>query len=165
MDGEGTSLSVTSPGTALARTRLLIVDDHEIFRKGLRSLVESSGDLEICGEAANGLEAVEAARKLVPDLIVMDISMPYMNGLDATKQIRKEFPQARVLMLSQHDSSHIVTAAIEAGASGYVTKSEVAHHLLLALQAVAAGQSFPWKPDADIVSHRNGSGTALKKPD
>lgn len=147
----------------LARTRLLIVDDHEIFRKGLRSLVESSSDLEICGEAANGVEAVEAARKLTPDVIVMDISMPYMNGLDATKQIRKEVPRSRVLVLSQHDSSHMLTAAIEAGASGYVTKSQVAHYLLVALEAVAAGQSFPWSnPDAIPL---NGKQTAAKKSD
>jgi DNA-binding NarL/FixJ family response regulator len=147
----------------LARIRLLIVDDHEIFRKGLRSLVESSADLEICGEAANGIEAVEAARHLKPDVIVMDISMPSMNGLDATKRIRKEVPQSRVLVLSQHDSSHILTAAIEAGASGYVTKSQVAHYLLVALEAVASGQSFPWSsPDAIPL---NGKRTAVKKPD
>ena len=100
--------------------------------------------MEICGEAANGIEAVEAARKLIPDVIVMDISMPYVNGLDATKQVRKELPQVRVLVLSQHDSSHMLTAAIEAGASAYVTKSQVAHSLLMALEAVKAGQSFPW---------------------
>jgi DNA-binding NarL/FixJ family response regulator len=145
----------------LARTRLLIVDDHEVFRKGLRSLVESSADLEICGEASNGLEAVEAARKLLPDVIVMDISMPHMNGLEATKQIRKEIPQSRVLVLSQHDSSHIVTAAIEAGAAGYVTKSQVAHYLLVALEAVAAGQSFPWT-DAEAVP-LNGKRAGVKE--
>jgi DNA-binding NarL/FixJ family response regulator len=146
----------------LARTRLLIVDDHEIFRKGLRSLVESSAELEICGEAANGVEAVEAARKLLPDVIVMDISMPYMNGLDATRQIRKEIPQSRVLVLSQHDSSHMLTAAIEAGASGYVTKSQVAHYLLLALEAIGAGRSFPWAIDAQVIPP-DGAGAALKK--
>jgi len=145
----------------LARTRLLIVDDHEVFRKGLRSLVESSADLEICGEASNRLEAVEAARKLLPDVIVMDISMPHMNGLEATKQIRKEIPQSRVLVLSQHDSSHIVTAAIEAGAAGYVTKSQVAHYLLVALEAVAAGQSFPWT-DAEAVP-LNGKRAGVKE--
>lgn len=145
----------------MARTRLLIVDDHEVFRKGLRSLVESSADLEICGEASNGLEAVEAARKLLPDVIVMDISMPHMNGLEATKQIRKEIPQSRVLVLSQHDSSHIVTAAIEAGAAGYVTKSQVAHYLLVALEAVAAGQSFPWT-DAEAVP-LNGKRAGVKE--
>jgi DNA-binding NarL/FixJ family response regulator len=146
----------------LARTRLLIVDDHEIFRKGLRSLVESSADLEICGEAANGMEAVEAARKLLPDVIVMDISMPYMNGLDATRQIRKEVPQSRVLVLSQHDSYHMFTAAVEAGASGYVTKSQVAHYLLVALEAVAAGQSFPWS-DNESVTRPNGPEARLRK--
>ena len=147
----------------MARTRLLIVDDHEIFRKGLRSLVESSPDLEICGEAANGIEAIEAARKLLPDIILMDISMPLMNGLDASKQIRRELPQSRILVLSQHDSSHLLTAAIEAGASGYVTKSQVAHHLLVALEAVAAGQSFPWTTELEAVSPKSGTEGASKK--
>lgn len=128
----------------MARTRILIADDHEIFRKGLRSLVESCPELEICGEAANGLEAVEAARKLTPDVVVMDISMPYVNGLDATKQIRRELPQTRVLILSQHDSSHMLTAAMDAGAFAYVTKSQVAHYLLVALDAVTSGQPFGW---------------------
>lgn len=132
------------PGRPLTRTRILIADDHEIFRKGLRSLLESSPGWEVCGEAANGVEAVEGARKLVPDVIVMDISMPYLNGLDATKQIRRELPHTRVLIVSQHDSSHMLTAAIEAGASAYVTKEQVIRSLPTALEAVAAGERFQW---------------------
>jgi DNA-binding NarL/FixJ family response regulator len=127
----------------LTRTRILIADDHEIFRKGLRSLVESAPGWEVCGEAANGVEALEEARKLAPDVIIMDIGMPYLNGLDATKQIRKELPQIRVLVLSQHDSSPMLTAAIDAGASAYITKAQAAHDLLTALERVAAGRSFP----------------------
>jgi len=124
----------------LTRTRILIADDHEIFRKSLRSLVESASSWEVCGEATNGVEAVEGARKLAPDVIVMDIGMPYLNGLDATKQIRKELPHIRVLILSQYDSSSMVTAAIEAGASAYITKAQSAHHLLAALEKVAVGR-------------------------
>lgn len=127
----------------MTRTRILIADDHEIFRKGLRSLVESAPGWEVCGEAANGVEALEEARKLAPDVIIMDIGMPYLNGLDATKQIRKELPQIRVLVLSQHDSSPMLTAAIDAGASAYITKAQAAHDLLTALERVAAGRSFP----------------------
>jgi DNA-binding NarL/FixJ family response regulator len=126
----------------VARTRILIVDDHEIFRKGIRSLLESCASWEVCGEASNGLEAVEAARKLAPDIVVMDIGMPYVNGLQATKQIRKELPETRVLILSQHDSPHMLTTAAEAGAFAYVTKSQVAHDLLAALDAVVPGQPF-----------------------
>jgi DNA-binding NarL/FixJ family response regulator len=126
----------------VTRTRILIADDHEIFRKGLRSLLESCAEWEICGEASDGMEAVEAARNLVPDIVVMDIGMPRLNGLDATKQIRKELPKTRVLILSQHDSPHMLTAAADAGALAYITKSEVAHNLLLALDDIAAGRSF-----------------------
>jgi len=89
--------------------------------------------------------------------------MPLMNGLDASKQIRRELPQSRILVLSQHDSSHLLTAAIEAGASGYVTKSQVAHHLLVALEAVAAGQSFPWTTELEAVSPKSGTEGASKK--
>jgi DNA-binding NarL/FixJ family response regulator len=126
----------------VTRTRILIVDDHEIFRKGLRSLLESCAQWEICGEASDGLEAVEAAKSLVPDVVVMDIGMPRLNGLDATKQIRKELPKTRVLILSQHDSPHMLTAAADAGALAYITKSEVARHLLMVLDEITAGRSF-----------------------
>ena len=126
----------------MTRTRILIADDHEIFRKGLRSLLESSAEWEVCGEASNGLEAVEAARNLAPDIVVMDIGMPRLNGLDATKQIRKELPKIQVLILSQHDSPHMLAAAADAGALAYITKSEVARHLVMALDEIAAGRSF-----------------------
>jgi len=144
------------------RTRILIADDHEIFRKGLRWLVESHSALEICGEAANGIEAVEMAKKLTPDVIIMDISMPYMNGLDATRQIRQQVPGSRILILSQHDSSHMLTAAFNAGASGYVTKSQVAHYLLLALDAVMQGQPFGWTSEG-FASHLRPAEAELKK--
>jgi two-component system, NarL family, response regulator NreC len=128
----------------MERARILIVDDHEIVRKGLRSLVESCPQLEICGEAADGIEAVEATVRLAPDIVVMDISMPKVNGLDATKQIREKVPRTRVLILSQHDSSQMVNAAKQAGAVAYIAKTQVAHDLLTALEAVSRGQSFDW---------------------
>jgi DNA-binding NarL/FixJ family response regulator len=126
----------------VARTRILIADDHEIFRKGLRSLLESCAEWEICGEASNGLEVIEAARKLIPDIVLMDIGMPFVNGLDATRQIRKELPKIRVLILSQHDSPHMLSAAADAGAFAYVTKSQVTPDLLAALDAVVGGERF-----------------------
>jgi two-component system, NarL family, response regulator NreC len=146
----------------MGRTRILIADDHEIFRKGLRWLVESHAELEICGEAANGVEAVEMAKKLAPDVIIMDISMPYVNGLDATRQIRQQVPNSRILILSQHDSSHMLTAAFNAGASGYVTKSQVAHYLLSALDAVMQGQPFGWTSEG-FVSQARPAEAELKK--
>lgn len=126
------------------RARILIVDDHEIFRRGLRSLLESRDEFDISGEAANGLEAVQMARELQPDIIVMDVSMPQMDGLQAARMIRRERPDSKILILSQHDSPHMLAAALEAGARAYVTKSQVARCLFAALDAVAEGRGFSW---------------------
>jgi len=144
----------------MGRTRILIVDDHEIFRKGLRSVLESRSELEICGEATNGLEAVEKTKQMQPDVILMDISMPYLDGLQATRQIRSEVPNSQILLLSQHDSPHMLAAALNAGASAYVTKSQVSQCLLETLAAVIRREPFHWnsggaasnlKPDAGKV--------------
>jgi len=128
----------------MKNVRVLIVDDHEIFRKGLRSLLEAHSDLLICGEAANALEAVEKAKNLQPDVILMDISMPEVDGLQATRLIRSLVPNAQVLILSQHDLPHMVSAALKAGASAYVTKSQVSQSLLTALESVVEGKPFNW---------------------
>jgi DNA-binding NarL/FixJ family response regulator len=126
------------------RARILIVDDHEIFRRGLRSLLESREDFDVTGEAVNGLEAVEKAKELKPDIIVMDVSMPQMDGLQAARLIRSDRPDSKILILSQHDSPHMLSAALDAGASGYVTKSQVARSLFVALEGVLQGRPFSW---------------------
>jgi DNA-binding NarL/FixJ family response regulator len=131
----------------LGQTRILIADDHEIFRKGVRSLLDTCPQWEICGEASNGVEAVEKARKLAPDIVIMDLSMPQINGLDAMKQILREIPKTRVVILTQHDSAYMFAAAMNAGALAYVTKSQVARYLLEALESVAAGKRFGWGGD------------------
>ncbi len=117
-------------------TRVLIADDHELVRRGLRSLLESRPGWEICGEAKDGMEAVEMTKALVPDLILLDITMPRLNGLDAARRIRKEVPQTQILILSQHDIEEMSASALEAGARAYVSKSDVAITLFSSMEAI-----------------------------
>jgi len=128
--------------------RILIVDDHEIFRRGLRSLLESRADWEVCGEATDGQDAVDKAKQLQPDVIVLDITMPRLNGLDATGLIRKEVPTAKVVILSQHQPALMKQVALTAGAGAYVTKSEVSRELMAAIDGLLLNGSS--KPGEDI---------------
>jgi DNA-binding NarL/FixJ family response regulator len=114
--------------------RLLIVDDHEIFRRGLRALLEPCSEWQICGEAVDGMDAVEQCRNLKPDIVVLDVSMPRLNGLEAARLIRKENPEPQIVMITQHDSPQIRSAALEAGARAFVTKSAVGSELVSALR-------------------------------
>ena len=116
--------------------RILLADDHETVRKGLRSILGGRPDWEICGEANNGREAVEEARRLLPDLVIMDIGMPGFNGLGATRQIVRELPGTEVLILTMHDSEQIVWEVLDAGARGFVLKSDAADHLIAAAEAL-----------------------------
>lgn len=113
--------------------RILVVDDHQIVRRGVCGLLEREKSFEICGEAIDGRDAITKARALKPDAIVMDISMPVMNGLDATRELTRLLPQIRIVMLSQHDSPEMMREALNAGANGYVVKSEASTHLIDAL--------------------------------
>ena len=114
--------------------RLLIVDDHEIFRRGLRALLEPSSEWHICGEAVDGLDAIEQCKSLNPDIVVLDVSMPRLNGLEAARVIKKEKPDSRIVIITQHDSPQIRSAALEAGAQAFVTKSAVGSELVTALR-------------------------------
>jgi PAS domain S-box-containing protein len=122
--------------------RVLIVDDHEIVRRGVRSLLSVCPECEICGEAVDGQDAIEKTGQLSPDVIVMDISMPKLNGLEATRQIRQLFPQTEVLMLSQHESDEMVRQAFNAGARGYVVKGSIARDLVTAMETVSRHEPF-----------------------
>lgn len=116
--------------------RILIADDHEVVRRGVRSLLKSRGDWEVCGEAVDGRDAVQKAKELKPDVIVMDIGMPHLNGLEAARVIRKEVPQSEILILSQYEATEMRPAALQAGAREYITKSDVARDLLTAVESV-----------------------------
>ena len=120
--------------TEMMNARLLIVDDHEIFRRGLRALLEPSSEWEICGEAVDGLDAVEQCKSLRPDIVVLDVSMPRLNGLEAARLIRRENPESKIVIITQHDSPQIRSAALDAGARAFVTKSAVGSELVSALR-------------------------------
>lgn len=116
--------------------RILIADDHGIVREGLRSLIEKEPDMEVVGEAKDGLETVESARELKPDVIIMDISMPNLNGIEATRLILSENPKIKVIVLSIHIEKHIVKEILSAGAAGYVLKTYLFEELSRALRSV-----------------------------
>src|SRR5467141_486484 len=118
--------------------RILIVDDYETVRRGVRSLLSSRRDWVVCGEAGDGLEAVDKAKSLRPDVVLMDISMPRMNGVEATKIIRREVPESKVIIVSQNDPAVVSTQAAEIGAGGYVNKADLARDLLPAVECVVA---------------------------
>jgi PAS domain S-box-containing protein len=122
--------------------KILIVDDHEVVRRGVSSLLRKDRSYEICGEAADGRDAIQQARDLCPEVIVMDISMPNMNGLEATRTIRELLPHSEVLIMSQHDSPQVVQQAFHAGARGYVVKSSLARELLNAVAIVGRHEPF-----------------------
>ncbi|MFB3924060.1 MAG: response regulator [Terriglobia bacterium] len=122
--------------------RILVADDHEVVRQGVRALLEAQPDWEVCGEAADGREAVEMAERLKPDVIILDLTMPNLNGLEATRQILKADPEARVLILTMHESDQVVREVLDAGARGYVLKSDAGRNLLAAVEALRLQNSF-----------------------
>jgi PAS domain S-box-containing protein len=122
--------------------RILIVDDHELVRRGIRSLLAAEPTLTVCGEAVDGRDAVDRAKALRPDIVVMDISMPNMTGLQATREIRRFLPQAEIIIVSQHEGQEMVRNALDAGAHGYVVKSAVSTDLLAAIAKVSQRESF-----------------------
>lgn len=126
----------------MKKIRVLIVDDHNLVRDGIRSMLEFVADVEVVGEAADGKEALEKVKALVPDVVLMDLAMPIMGGLEATPLIRKLSPKTRVLALTQYDDSEYVIPVIKAGACGFVTKMVAFSELAAAIHAVYRGESF-----------------------
>jgi DNA-binding NarL/FixJ family response regulator len=123
-------------------TRVLLVDDHAMIRQGLCSLLEKQSDIEVVGSVENGRKAVDIARELAPDLVIMDISMPNLNGIDATRKIIGEMGDVKVIALSIHSSQHFVAEMLKAGASGYILKECLFDELVEAIKTVLNGGTY-----------------------
>jgi two-component system response regulator NreC len=126
----------------MAKIRILLTDDHTLFRQGIKTLLSNESDLEIVGEAANGAEAVEKIAELRPDLVLMDIGMPGLSSFEATRQIKKVRPDTRILFLTMYDDEDYLVQCMEVGASGYVLKDSPAQQLLAAIRDVYRGGSY-----------------------
>jgi Response regulator containing a CheY-like receiver domain and an HTH DNA-binding domain len=124
------------------KLRILLAEDHEMVREGLRSLVNAQPDMEVIGEAGNGQAAIERARELGPDIIIMDVSMPHMNGLQATGKLKQDLPHIKVLALTRHTDTGFLQQLFRAGASGYVLKQSTSDELMRAVRAIAAGGNY-----------------------
>jgi DNA-binding NarL/FixJ family response regulator len=122
--------------------RILIADDHEVARGGIRALLESHAGWEVCGEAKDGREAVELASKMNPDLILLDIGMPNLNGLEAARQILSASPDVAILILTMHDSDQVVREVLRAGARGFLLKSDAGRDLVAAVEALQRQRTF-----------------------
>jgi len=131
--------------------RILIADDHEIVRHGIRALIESHPGWEVCAEAVDGREAVEKTVELRPDLALIDVSMPNLNGLDAARQILQALPHTCVLILTMHESEQIVREVLEVGARGFLLKSDAARDLVSAIQALQRRTTFFTSSVAEMV--------------
>jgi DNA-binding NarL/FixJ family response regulator len=122
--------------------KILLVDDHEIVRYGLQCLIEEQPDMEVVGDAENGRMAIDLARRLKPDVVVMDISMPDMNGVEATRRICKEIPSTKIIVLSMHHKRQFVIDMLKAGVSGYILKTKVHDDLIRAVKAAVANEVY-----------------------
>ena len=117
--------------------RILLADDHDLMRQGIRSMLESNPNFEVCAEAKDGIEAAEMALEYRPDVVILDVTMPRMNGLEASRRITKLLPDTQVLIFTIHDNEDMIRETLDAGAHGYVLKSEAPTHLAAAVEAVA----------------------------
>jgi len=131
--------------------RILLADDHEIVRRGLISLLKSRAGWEVCGEAQDGRQAVEKVKALRPDVVILDLGMPNLNGLEATRQILRDNAQAKVLVLTITDADEVVRAVLDAGARGFVLKSDPARDLVAAVEALQSDKTFFTSRVADLV--------------
>ncbi len=136
--------------------RILVADDHQVVRTGLRALLESKTGWQVCAEASNGREAVEKAGQLKPDVAVLDIGMPLLNGVEATRQIRKLSPQTEILILTMHDSELLIQEVLGAGAHGYILKDDADRNLVAAVDALRRHKPYLSSRVSDAVSGAGG---------
>jgi NarL family two-component system response regulator LiaR len=122
------------------KIKIMLAEDHKVVREGTRRLLESQSDFEVVGEASDGIEAVELAKKLKPEIIIMDVSMPRLNGIEATKQIKALYPNIAILVLTGYDDDEYVFALLEAGAAGYLLKESSGEELIEAIRQVMTGE-------------------------
>ena len=143
--------------------RILIADDHEVVRHGVRAVLEGQAGWVVCGEASSGREAVAKAVALQPDIVVLDVSMPELNGFEATRQIRRTVP-AKVLILTVHESDQVVTEALDAGAHGYVLKTDAGRTLVEAIRALLGQREFFTERVHVVADRRTRGRRAAVKP-
>lgn len=139
--------------TETATVRILIADDHEIVRRGLRAVLEAQPSWEVAGEAVTGREAVEKAKALQPDVAIIDVGMPELNGLEATRQILKALPHTEILILTMHENEQIVREVLDAGARGYVLKSDAGRDLVAAVDALCQHRPFFSSKISEMLLH------------
>jgi len=132
-------------------TKILIVDDHEVVRDGLKNILTSLDNISIAGEAGNGEDAVKMYASLKPDLVIMDISMPGMNGIEATRVIKEKDPDARILILTMHDNQEYLNQIIRSGAKGFILKNTDKEELLEAVRTVSSGENFFSKDISKLI--------------
>ena len=150
----------------MEKIRVLVVDDHIIVRDGICALLALAGEIEVVGEASNGVEALEMVKELKPDVVLMDMAMPIMGGLEATRRICKESPATRVLVLTQYDDKEYVFPVIRAGASGFISKVAASSELAAGIRSVYRGDSYlsPSVARLLVEDYQHGSGRAGHDP-
>lgn len=150
----------------MSKIRVMIVDDHALVREGIMAFLKFHNDIEVVGEASNGLEAIEKAERLRPDIILMDIAMPELGGIEATLEIKKRMPDIRILILTQYDDKEYVSRLLKAGVSGYILKHAVGTDLISAIRAVAKGESYIYSSIASkVIDGFIGKGSAMNIED
>lgn len=142
--------------------RILVADDHDLVRKGIKVVLNSNAEWQVCGEAANGRDAVALALTVRPDIIVMDIHMPELNGLDATKEILGHMPATQVLILSAFESENLVRRMLSSGARGYVLKTDISDDLIKAVEALADGRLYFTSSLSERVLNESRRGAGLE---